>query len=69
MALEYFKQFLDQLTIVGGGNHGVHAVAELHQADAPLVVHREANDALQGRGPGVVKRDLDVCGNIIRGGS
>src|ERR1700722_114508 len=64
MALEYFKQFLDQLTGVGGGNPGVHAGAELHQADGPLVVHREADDALQGRCPGVVNGELDVSGNM-----
>ena len=28
--LEYFKQFLNQLAVAGGGNHGIHAIAELH---------------------------------------
>jgi hypothetical protein len=63
MALEYLKQFLDQLTVSGGGNYGIHAIAELHQANAALVVHRETDDSLQGRGPGVVQSYLDVCGN------
>jgi hypothetical protein len=65
MALEYFKQFLDQLAVSGGSNHGIDAIAELHQSNPALVIHREADDSLQGRGPGVVKRHLDVCGYMF----
>ena len=62
---EDFKQFLDQLAVASGRDDRIHTIAELHQPDAPLVVHREADDSLQRRGPGVVKRDLDVSGYVF----
>jgi hypothetical protein len=58
--LEDFKQFLDELRIASGCDHGIDAVSELHKTYPALVVHRHAADALQSRGPGVVKRHLDV---------
>jgi len=57
---EDFKQFLDQLAVVGGRDDGIHTIAELHQAYPALVIHREADDSLQGSRPGVVQRHLDV---------
>ena len=60
LELEDLKQFLDQLAISGGRDHCIHAVAELNQADAALVVHRQAYDALERRGPGIVERHLDT---------
>src|ERR1700744_1456702 len=63
--LEDLKQFLDQLAVVGGRDDRIHAIAELHQADAAVVIHRQAYDALQRRGPGIVERDLDIGGNVF----
>src|ERR1700676_507258 len=63
--LEDLKQFLDQLAVAGGRDDRIHAIAELHQADAAVVVHRQANDALQCRSPGIVQRDLDVGRNVL----
>jgi hypothetical protein len=57
---EDLKQFLDQLAVVSGCDDRIHTIAELHQAHPALVVHREADDSLQGSRPGVVQRHLDV---------
>src|ERR1700689_273554 len=62
---EYFKQFFDQLRVSGGGNHRVHPIAKLHDAHASLVVHRQADNSLQGRGPSFVQRDFDAGGNVF----
>jgi hypothetical protein len=58
---ENLKQFLDQLAVASGRDDRIHTIAELHQAHPALVVHREADDSLQGSCPGVVQRHLDVC--------
>jgi hypothetical protein len=63
LKLEYFKQFLDQLRISGGGDDRVHPVPKLHQANPALVVHRQADNSLQGRSPGIVQSDFDVSRN------
>ena len=60
LKLENFKELLDELRIARGRNHGVHAVAELHQADASLQIHGQAANAFQGRSPGVIECDLDI---------
>jgi hypothetical protein len=57
---EDLKEFLDQLAVVSGRDDRIHTIAELHQTYPALVVHREADDALQGSRPGVVQRHLDV---------
>src|SRR5579859_1112954 len=65
LELEDLKQLLDQLAVVGGRDDRIHAIAELHQADAAVVVHGQADNALQGSGPGIVERDLDIGGNVF----
>jgi hypothetical protein len=63
LELKDFKQFLDQLLIAIGRDDRIHTVAELDQADPTLVVHRQANNTFQGRGPRVVQGDLNVWRN------
>src|ERR1700742_3893210 len=63
--LEDLKQLLDQLAVAGGRDDRIPAIAELPQADAAVVVHRQTNDAFQRSRPGIVERDLDVGRNIL----
>ena len=58
--LEDFKQLLDQLAISRGRDYRIHAIAELHQAYAALVVHRQANNAFERSCASIIERDLDT---------
>jgi hypothetical protein len=63
LELKDFKQFLDQLLVTIGCDDRIHTIAELHQADPTLVIHRQANNPFQGRSPRVVQGDLNVWRN------